>query len=86
MYDCKLKIYEYRSYRFLWFHVSLDVNWLVAGGHLSFRLGRICMNCINRSLGAGLDPGCSINSIHHAEISGKFIMISVSQSMHFCHK
>ena len=57
------------------------MNWLVAGGHLSFRLGCIC---INRSHGAGLDPGCPINSIHHAEISGKLIMISISQSMHSC--
>ena len=57
---------------FFWFHVGLNVNWLVAGGQLSFRLGCICMNCINRSFhGAGLDPGCPINSIHHAEISGK---------------
>ena len=59
---------------------------LVAGGQLSFRLGCFCMNCMNRSFGAGLDPGCPINSIYHAEISEKFIMISVSQSMHFCHK
>ena len=57
---------------------------LVAGGQLSFRLGCFCMNCMNRSLGAGLDPGCPINSIHHAEISGKLIMISISQSMHSC--
>ena len=53
------------------------MNWLVAGGQLSFRLGCICMNYINRSHGAGLDPGCPINSIHHAEISGNFIMISI---------
>ena len=89
MYECKQKImgvcvYVYKSYRFSSFFVGLDVNWLVAGGQLSFRLGCICMNYINRSHGAGLDPGCPINSIHHAEISGNFIMISISQSIHSC--
>ena len=49
---------------------------------MSFRLACICMNCINRSHGAGLDPGCAINSIHHAEILGKLIMVNISQSMH----
>ena len=63
-------------------YVGLDVNWLVAGGQLSFTLACICMNCINRSHGAGLGPGCPINSIHHAEISGKLIMVNISQSMH----
>ena len=90
IYVCKLK---------LWVYVSMCISHIVSLVSCRIKCELVdgrrpnviqirlhCTNCRNRSHGAGLDPGCPKNSIHHAEISGKLIMISISQSMHPCHE
>ena len=89
MYVCKLKlwVYVFMCISHIVSLVSCRIKCELVGGRRPIVIQtRLHLHELhNRSFrGAGLDPGCPINSIHHAEISGKLIMISISQSMHSC--